>query len=166
MVRTLKRARDLGLLVSLDVTWLQAASWEDALVLLTHADVFCPNLREAEAITGEADPPRAADALLDAGVNEVVAITLGEEGCYVKPAGGSGEHIARQEAPAVDTTGAGDAFVAGMLAAWYKGHDWTTAGRVANVAGATATVELGAAEGVRDWEEVLRLATSPPQSPA
>ena len=166
MVRTLKRARDLGLLVSLDVTWLQAASWEDALVLLTHADVFCPNLREAEAITGEADPPRAADALLDAGVNEVVAITLGEEGCYVKPAGGSGEHIARQEAPAVDTTGAGDAFVAGMLAAWYKGHDWTTAGRVANVAGATATVELGAAEGIRDWEEVLRLATSPPQSPA
>jgi sugar/nucleoside kinase (ribokinase family) len=165
MVRALKRARGLGLLVSLDVTWLPEASWEDALALLTHVDVFCPNLREAEAITGEADPPRAADALLDAGVNEVVAITLGEEGCYVKPAGGSGEHIARQEAPAVDTTGAGDAFVAGMLAAWYKGHDWTTAGRVANVAGATATVELGAAEGVRDWEEVLRLATSPPQSP-
>jgi sugar/nucleoside kinase (ribokinase family) len=96
----------------------------------------------------------------------VVAITLGEEGCYVKPAGGSGEHIARHEAQAVDTTGAGDAFVAGMLAAWYKGHDWTTAGRVANVAGATATVKLGAAEGIRDWEEVLRLATSPPQSPA
>jgi sugar/nucleoside kinase (ribokinase family) len=166
MVRALKRARDLGLLVSLDVTWLQAASWEDALVLLTHADVFCPNLGEAEAITGEADPSRAADALLDAGVKEVVAITLGEEGCYVKPAGGSGEHIARQEAPAVDTTGAGDAFVAGMLAAWYKGYDWTTAGRVANVAGATATIELGAAEGVRDWEEVLRLATTPPQSPA
>ena len=166
MVHTLKRARDLGLLVSLDVTWIPAASWEDALSLLTHADVFCPNLREAEAITGEADPSRAADALLDAGVKEVVAITLGKEGCYVKPAGGSGEHIARQEAPAVDTTGAGDAFVAGMLAAWYKGYDWTTAGRVANVAGATATFELGAAEGVRDWEEVLRLATTPPQSPA
>ena len=158
MVRALTRARDLGLLVSLDVTWLQVASWEDALVLLAHADVFCPNLREAEAITGENDPARAADALLDAGVKEVVAITLGEEGCYVKPAGGSGERITPQEAPAVDTTGAGDAFVAGMLAAWYKGYDWTTAGRVANVAGATATVELGAAEGVRDWEEVLRLA--------
>ena len=137
-----------------------------ATLVLGNADVFCPNLREAEAITGEAHPPRAADALLDAGVNEVVAITLGEEGCYVKPAGGLGEHIARQEAPAVDTTGAGDAFVAGMLAAWYKGYDWTTAGRVANVAGATATVELGAAEGVRGWEEVLRLATTPPQSPA
>jgi sugar/nucleoside kinase (ribokinase family) len=167
MVRALKRARDLGLLVSLDVTWLPGASWEDALALLAHVDVFCPNLREAEAITGEANPARAADALLDAGVREVVAVTLGEEGCYLKPAGGSGEYIARQEASAVDTTGAGDVFVAGMLAAWYKGHDWTIAGRVANVAGATATTELGAAEGVRDWEEVLRLATTtPPQSPA
>src|ERR671910_3639680 len=166
MVRALKRARDLGLLVSLDVTWIPEASWEDALALLTDVDVFCPNLREAEAITGEADPARAADALLDAGVREVVAITLGEEGCYLKPAGGSGEHIARQEAPAVDPTGAGDAFVAGMLAAWYKGYDWATAGRVANVAGATATTVFGAAEGVRDWGGGLRLATTPPQSPA
>jgi sugar/nucleoside kinase (ribokinase family) len=147
MIRALKRARDLELLVSLDVTWLPAASWEDALALLTHVDVFCPNLREAEAITGEADPARAADALLDAGVREVVAITLGEEGCYVKPTGGSGEHVGWQEVAAVDTTGAGDVFVAGMLAAWYKGHDWSIAGRVANVAGAMATTELGAAEG-------------------
>jgi sugar/nucleoside kinase (ribokinase family) len=166
MVRLLKRARELGLLVSLDVTWLPAASWEDALALLTCVDVFCPNLIEAEAITGEADPARAADALLDAGVKEVVAITLGEEGCYVKPAGGSGEYVVRQEASAVDTTGAGDVFVAGMLAAWYKGYDWTTAGRVANVAGATATTKLGAAEGVRGWEEIYRLAIAPPQSPA
>jgi sugar/nucleoside kinase (ribokinase family) len=165
MVRVLKKARDLGLLVSLDVTWIPEASWEDALALLIHVDVFCPNLREAEAITGEAEPARAADALLDAGVKEVVAITLGEEGCYVKPVGGSGEHIARQQALAVDTTGAGDVFVAGILSAWYKGYDWATAARVANVAGATATTELGAAEGVRGWEEVLRLATTtPPQS--
>jgi sugar/nucleoside kinase (ribokinase family) len=66
----------------------------------------------------------------------------------------------------VDTTGAGDVFIAGMLAAWYKGHDWITAGRVANVAGATATTKLGAAEGARGWEEIYRLATAPPQSPA
>ena len=167
MMRVLEKARELGLLVSLDVTWLPAASWEDALALLTHVDVFCPNLTEAEAITGEGDPARAADALLDAGVKEVVAITLGEKGCYVKPAGGSGEYVARrQEASAVDTTGAGDVFVAGMLAARYKGHDWITAGRVANVAGATATTELGAAEGVRGWEETYHLTTTPPQSPA
>jgi hypothetical protein len=34
------------------------------------------------------------------------------------------------------------------------------------VAGATATTELGAADGVRGWEEIYRLATTPPQSPA
>ena len=128
---------------------------------------LCPNLREAEAITSETDPARAADALLDAGVREVVAITLGENGCYMKPIGGPGEYIAPQKASTVYTTGAGDAFVAGMLAAWYKGHDWTTAGRIANVVGAMATTELGAAEGIRDWGEILRLTTTtPPQSPS
>ena len=159
MVRALQKARALGLLVSLDVTWLPAASWEDVFALLPHVDVFCPNLKEAEAITGTADAVKAANTLLSAGVGEVVAIKLGEEGCYVRPADGSGEHLPSRNVSAVDTTGAGDAFVAGMLAAWYKGHDWVTAGRVANAAGATATTELGAAEGVRDWEEVLRLAT-------
>src|ERR671921_2275724 len=166
MVRALKRARELGLLVSLDVTWLPAASWEDALALLTHVDVFCPNLREAEAITNEADPARAADALLDAGVREVVAITLGENGCYMNPIGGSGEYIAPQKASAGGTTRAGGGLFAGMLAGRDKGHDWTTAGRIANVVGATATTELGAAEGIRDWGEILRLTTTtPPQSP-
>jgi ribokinase len=82
----------------------------------------------------------------------------------VKPAGSSGYYLAGQEASVVDTTGAGDAFVAGMLAAWYRGYDWATSGRVANVVGATATTELGASEGVRSWDEVLSLATaSPPQ---
>ena len=166
LVRALKRARELGLLVSLDVTWLPGANWEDALALLTHVDVFCPNFEEAEAMTGEADPARAANTLLNAGIREVVAVTLGEKGCYVKPARGSGEYIAPQKASAVDTTGAGDVFVAGMLTAWYKGHDWLTAGRIANVAGATATTELGAAEGTQGWKEILRLTTTPPQSPA
>jgi sugar/nucleoside kinase (ribokinase family) len=166
MVRSLKKARELGLLVSLDVTWVPDASWEDVFALLTYVDVFCPNLREAKAITGTDDPVEAAEALLAAGVREVVAITLGEGGCYVRPASRSGSHIAGWGAPVVDTTGAGDAIVAGMLAAWYKGHDWVTAGRVANVAGGTATTKLGAAEGVLEWEEVHRLASASPQSPA
>ena len=166
MVRVLKKARELGLLVSLDVTWTPTASWEDLFALLPHVDVFCPNLKEAEAITGATDPAEAAQALLSAGVREVVAIKLGEEGCYLNPSAAAGEYLPRQDVPVVDTTGAGDAFVSGMLAGWYKGYDWTTAGRIANVAGATATTELGAAEGVRGWDEVLRLATASPASQA
>ncbi len=67
----------------------------------------------------------------------------------------------------MDTTGAGDAFVSEMLAAWYRGHDWATADCFVNAAvGAMATTELGAAKGVEGWDEVLRLAIVPPHRPA
>ena len=52
-----------------------------------------------------------------------------------------------EEGSVVDTTGARGVFSAGILAALYKGHDWTTAGCVVNAVGARATTEPGAAEG-------------------
>jgi fructokinase len=72
-------------------------------------------LDEAELCTGERDPERAAARLAEMGV-ALACITLGEEGALVR----RGADVLRVPAEAVqvvDTTGAGDAFVAGLLAA-------------------------------------------------
>lgn len=158
MVKLLDRARDLGLLVSLDVVWNPAANWGKLLPVLPCVDLFCPNFQEAQAITGTSDPADAAKALLKAGVRQVVVIKLGKDGCYVQPVGMNGKYFPGHSVKAVDTTGAGDAFIAGMLASWYRGLDWISAAQLANVVGALAVTGLGAAEGVNSWAETLSLA--------
>jgi ribokinase len=83
--------------------------------LVEGADLLLPNLAEASALTGVADPERAAKRLVER-VPEVV-VTLGSEGALWR----SGAEVVRAAAaPAsavIDTTGAGDAFTAGFLAA-------------------------------------------------
>jgi sugar/nucleoside kinase (ribokinase family) len=77
--------------------------------------LLLPNADEARLLTGCADAADAARAL--AGRHAVVAVSLGAEGALWA----SGEVLVHRPAHAadvVDTTGAGDAFAAGLLAAW------------------------------------------------
>ncbi|HEY6474999.1 MAG TPA: PfkB family carbohydrate kinase, partial [Polyangia bacterium] len=73
------------------------------------------NRAEAELMTGESDPERAALALRKAGA-EVVVITLGSAGAILR--GGGGLRVAAAAVPArvVSTVGAGDALTGTLLA--------------------------------------------------
>src|SRR5713101_6794391 len=78
------------------------------------ADYFIPNESEAEAITGMPvrsieEAKKCADFLLQHGMRRVV-ITLGERGCLLAGSDGA-ELIPAFKVAAVDTTGAGDAFI-------------------------------------------------------
>lgn len=63
----------------------------------------------------------AARRILDLGA-KLVCLTLGEEGCYVMTAE-QHFHLPAREVAVKDTTGAGDAFWSGFLAAWLKDKD-------------------------------------------
>ena len=84
------------------------------------ATLLLPNAEEARLLTGCADPVDAARALAER--HPVVAVTLGAEGAVW--ASGS-TLVSRPAHPTdvVDTTGAGDAFAAGLLAAWLADRD-------------------------------------------
>lgn len=156
MAETFREARARGLLVSLDVAWNPDADWASVRELLPEVDVFCPNAQEAQEITGQSSVAAAAQALFADGVRQVVAVTMGPEGCYIKTEKHS-LYLEGFSLPVMDTTGAGDAFVAGLLAAWHRGLPWDEAARVANAAGALATTRPGASEGVGSWDAVMRM---------
>jgi sugar/nucleoside kinase (ribokinase family) len=156
MAALLAEARQRRLFTSLDTVWDAAGRWARIEPCLPHLDLITPSLLEAQAISGEREPVAAAAWLRERGVREV-AIKLGAAGCYV--AGDEFEgHVDAVRVRAVDGTGAGDAFAAGLLYGKLAGRPLEQAARLGNAAGALATTEIGAAEGVRGLQETLSVA--------
>jgi len=115
--------------------------------LLALVDVLVPNESETALLTGravgdQAEAEDAAVALLDLGVGNVI-LTLGERGALLARRGKTELFPAFDVCP-VDTTGAGDAFVAGFAVAVGEGKTLAEAVRWGNAAGALATTRLGA----------------------
>lgn len=79
------------------------------------ATLVLPNADEARLLTGCADVADAARAL--AGRHPVAVVTLGADGA-MWATGEELVHRPARPAAVLDTTGAGDAFAAGLLAAW------------------------------------------------
>jgi len=121
--------------------------------VLGYTDIFIPNYMEAVYLTGEKEPDRAAEALLDLGIKTVV-IKLGAKGCYIKTREES-HLIDAYEAQALDTTGAGDNFVAGFLTGILHGWDIKKCGLFANAVGAICVGKVGATTAVRNMDQVL-----------
>lgn len=99
-----------------------------------------PNIYEAEKLTGEKDPEKAAAALIAAGVKRVF-ISLGEEGMLAADET-TCIRMPREFVTVVNTTGAGDAATAAIVWAGLQGRDVAGCARAAVKAGAiTASVE-------------------------
>ena len=105
--------------------------------------------------TGEADPHRAARALLALGP-EVLVVTLGERGCQVWT---RDEYwpVPGFQVDAVDTTGAGDAFHGGFVYAMCQGWAVEQAARFANAVAALNCRALGGRRGLPGLKEVEAL---------
>lgn len=152
----LAEARSRGLLTSLDTVWDATGRWERVLPALPHVDLFAPSLPEARAITGEEEPATIASWLRERGVGTVV-LKCGAAGCYASGEGFEGA-VEAVQVDEVDGTGAGDAFVAGLLYGRLAGWPLERSARFANAVGALATTAVGGVEGVRGLEETLALA--------
>ncbi len=145
-LEALRRARAAGMTVSIDpasAAPLLAAGTADALGWMSGADVLLPNREEAEVLTGERDPGRAAPALVRAAGAREVLVTLGGDGALWT----DGRRILRSpaaDAEVLDTTGAGDAFAAGWLAARTSGARPEQALRAAVALGGVAVGRSGA----------------------
>ena len=127
--------------------------------VLQLVDVLTPNQTEAKVLTGRSsdaktEPEEVARDLIRAGVRQVV-MTLGEKGALVVTASSS-KLIPAMEMHAVDTTGAGDAFNAGLAAALACGESLTSAVEFAVVTGGLAVTKEGVIPSLPVHEEVIQ----------
>jgi sugar/nucleoside kinase (ribokinase family) len=152
----LEEAKARGLTTSLDTVWDATGRWERLLPSLPHLDLFVPSLAEGSAISREPEPESVAAWLRKRGVG-TVAIKLGAEGCFVASEEFEG-FVAAPAVDAIDGTGSGDAFAAGLLYGHLAGWPLERAAALANAAGALAATAVGAVEGVRGLEDTLALA--------
>jgi len=127
---------------------------------LEHLDYFLPSVEEARMLSELNEPVDIAQFFLARGVG-VVALKMGEDGCYV---------ASRAEAfcvpafavSAMDATGAGDAFAAGFLAGVVKGWSLRETARLANAVGALCTLAMGTTAGIRSMEATLEFMAATP----
>ena len=137
----LARARRLGLTTSLDCNWDPSGAWDSGIrAALAHTDLFFPNESEALRLTGRRNVRAAAEDL--AALARVVAVKRGAKGALVHSKLGWLE-VKAPRVRAVDTTGAGDSFNAGFLAAYLEGKDLEACAERGVTAGARAVTRVG-----------------------
>lgn len=130
---------------------------EDALAVLEpvlpHVDVFMPNDIEALRITGATDVETAALRFLGMGAGATI-ITMGAAGCLIADAAGT-RRLAALRVPVVDTTGAGDAFCAGVITGQGLGWSLDESAGLGTAAAALTLQGLGSDAGVRSLPDTL-----------
>jgi sugar/nucleoside kinase (ribokinase family) len=153
LARSLAHAKQLGCLTALNTCWDIHDRWLPLIrPALAHTDIIMPNLDEGLKLTGEAEVAAIARRLRGFGVRTVV-VKLGVAGCYVEGPEGAFTSPGFPVA-AKDTTGAGDCFAAGFLAALCRGDDLKKAARFANAAGALCTLGMGGADSAPTRKQV------------
>lgn len=144
-LEAMARARRARITVSVDPSseaFLRTEDREDFLEWTQDADLCFPNLDEGRVLTGLKQPAAVARSLC--AHYRAVALKLGAKGAVLATRAGELVRAPASPARVVDTTGAGDAFCAGFLAAWRDGAPSNDCLARALAASAVAVTKAGA----------------------
>ena len=153
----LKKVKEMGKFTVLDTAWDSKGRWMNVLEpCMKYIDLFIPSIEEAAMLSGKEDVEEIADTFLAMGVKTAV-IKLGKKGCFIKNLDGEKHLIPTySKIKAVDTTGAGDSFVAGFITGLTKGWNLYECGKFANAVGTHCVMAAGASTGIKSMEETLK----------
>lgn len=119
--------------------------------ILRRCYAFLPNEVELRLLTGK-NYRKGAESILKEGV-KIVAVKLGEKGCYVTD--GQENHLVEAfKVNVVDTTGAGDAFCAGFIYGLIRGKSLKECGVLGNFVASRCLMKMGAREGLPRTEDL------------
>ncbi len=150
------RAHEQGKITVMDAAINREDPHRDWLKYLAPAfmetDVFFPSIDEAIKITGETNPEKIAEYFRPFSI-KVLGIKLGASGCFVTDFKNKRFIGCPENMPVVDTTGAGDSFMAGLISGLARGFDVFSSTQLA-VSVATKNVgAVGGTAGIPNFEE-------------
>ena len=158
-VEFLKKCKEMGKTTFLDVCWDAKGRWGDLLnPALPYIDYFMPSIDEAREIAKcDGTPDEIADVFRECGAKNVV-IKLGSKGSFLRLENEKEGTVypCIKGITAVDTTGAGDSFCSGFLAAFARDLPPSECMRVGNATGALCVTMKGATTGIRTFDETLK----------
>ncbi|NRF94504.1 carbohydrate kinase family protein [Paenibacillus frigoriresistens] len=151
-VPVIEKAKSKGMSIVFDIGWDDEWIYSQELKdILRLGDWFTPNLPEALAISGKDTPEEALEVLQD--LIERTIIKLGPEGALFASSEGIVHVPGFPVDQAIDTTGAGDNFLAGLLTGVIKGWDLKDAVRLGNYCGAESVKGIGGTATSPTWEK-------------
>jgi len=157
LFKTLKEAKNIGLITCLDTVWDCFGRWLKGIEKsLPYIDYFFTSLEEAKMISGEKEKEKICNFFLSKGVKNV-CLKMGENGSYIKNESEE-YYFPALKVNVVDTTGAGDGYVAGFIKGLTLNYDFKKCGLLANIVGAKITTEIGATSGIKNWNALLNFA--------
>lgn len=148
-----KKLKEEGTILVLDTGWDDEMSIEKYRDYLELADYYTPNRKEAMKITGTNTPENAAHALKQ--YFEKVVVKVDADGCI--GIDGDEEFFVPsiEEFVNVDSTGAGDAFLAGFMYGLFYDYSLKDCIKFGNVTGGKAVTAVGALSGYVSEKELF-----------
>ena len=153
-----RKLKDDGAILVLDTGWDDELSFEKYGQYLELADYYTPNRKEAMKITGENTPEKAALSLKK--YFDKVIVKVDSEGCI--GIDGDREFFVKSvdNFSCVDSTGAGDAFLAGFVYGIYHGYSFEECIEFGNITGGNAVTKVGVIGAKINENELIKIKNS------
>lgn len=153
MKRLFEYAKERGIKTSFDVSYDETGQWLEKIKPgLPYTDLIFASYDEAVCLAGGMTKPEKIAALFKKfGVKNFV-LKLGKDGCYAADSGQAIRMPTYSDLPVVDTTGAGDAFVAGYLFGLLNHFVMEECCVLGNINGTLAVGQLGSTTGTGSLE--------------
>lgn len=154
-IEVYKKLKSEGTLMVLDMGWDENMSVEKYSDLLDTADIYTPNRKEALRITGAANENDAADALKK--YFDRVIVKVDKDGCIGIDNGERFFVKSVEKFKNKDSTGAGDAFLAGLCYGLFYDCPLKDCIEFGNITGGKAVTAVGALSAYVTEKELLEL---------
>ena len=150
-----KKLKSEGTILVFDCGWDENLSLETYKEYLTIAEYYTPNQKEALKITNTDTPEKAAEAL--SAYFDKVVIKLDKDGCLGMENGKSFIAAPIPDIQCVDSTGAGDAFLAGFIYGLFYDYSFKDCIKFGNITGGKCVEKIGCLSGYATENELLAL---------